>query len=721
MSGVGGGERIRWTRQVRLPAALTAAQLAVWPLGPVAYGAPVDSARAWQLTAVAVVVGVALSLRAVAPVAVWTVILIAVSCADPLGLQDEALVVPFTDLIALYSVAVRRTLRVSVLCAAAGTVLSTLVTDVLTESDIVAGSVAVTAAADAALYAAAYAAVVVFGRARRRRTARHEAVRVHVAGAAEPERAAAAGERERLSQELHDVSAHHLTAVVVQLAAAQRLRDPVMTAQALDVARTSGQAAARSLHRLAALAGRDEPPSPAGLPDLVAGFDRLGLRVELRHDPDGDRLHPDVAEAVHLIVQESLTNVLRYAPGAAVTVAVTRSGDTVTVAVDDTGKGPGGETDGDASGDGAGGFDLGSGAGIPGMRARAGRLRGTLRAGPRPAGGWSVRAVLPVSPDPVRSTPAMPVSGVPVPGVPAPGVPAPGVPASAARAPSARAPMARAASWWRSPEASVLDALLIVLVAGLPLFLAAAVRAEEGGEPLFTGPSDAALTALFLIVYCGPLWWRRRAPVAVLAALVAVGVAGAVLGRGGATPTCLGIVVPLALAGIVVPVYAVGRYDTRHPGLTWLAAVGAGAGAAVALTARFLQPADLAGDGTPAQLWPAGAVFVTAMSAGALSLLALPWWLAGFLVARHHARADRRDRVALRDVAERPCAPPARNGPASPRGFAGRCCRTRRRCSPPQAARTTGLPAVHPAKTGSRPPSVTRGRRSPRCGSCSPC
>ncbi len=666
MSGAGGGGRARWVRQAWLPAALAAGQLAVWPLGPLAAGAAVDPVRAWQLTAVTVAVGVALTFRAAAPVAAWTVTLAAVSCAGPLGLDNEALVVPFGDVVALYAVAVRRTLRVGVLCAAAGTVVSTLVADVLTEPDVVAGSVAVTIAADALVSGVAYTAVIVFGRTSRRRTARREAVRVHVARAADHELAAAAHERERLSQELHDVSAHHLTAVVVQLAAAQRLRDPALTAQALDVARTSGRAASRSLQRLVALADRADPPSAAGLPDLVAGFTRLGLHIDLRQTPltappsmsaaapdppglprspaavphgsatdprgpaagdagrqdadpggsgpaggaqgaDGGPLHPDIAEAVHLIAQEALTNVLRYAPGAAVTVAVTRTAGAVTLTVEDTGQSTGG------------GFDLGAGAGIPGMRARAARLRGTLSAGPRPGGGWSVRAVLPAAPDPVR--PAMPLT-----------------PAEN--------------RWRRSRPGQVLDALLIVLAAGLPVFLGAVGRAEEGGQPLFTGPGDAAVTLLFLAASCGPLWWRRRAPVTVLVAMLVLGIGAAVAGRLGPDDAGFGLVAPLALAGLVVPVYAAGRYGTGHPALTWLAAAGAGAGAAVAVVARFLRPADLAGDGGAAQLW-VGVVFVTALCAAAFSLLALPWWLTGVLVARHHARADRRDRVALRDVADR--------------------------------------------------------------------
>ncbi|GAA3218962.1 sensor histidine kinase [Dactylosporangium siamense] len=637
-----GAERIGWGRAVRLPAALTAAQLAAWPLGPLAFGVPVGVGQAWQLTAITLVAGVALSVRAAAPVAAWAVILAAVSCVEPLGLQDQALVVPFADLIALYAVAAHRTLRVSVVCAAVATLWSTLVADVLTEADPVAGSVALTAGADAALSAVVYAAVVVFGRSLRRRTARQEAVRAHVARAAEHERAAAAHERERLSQELHDVSAHHLTAVVVQLAAAQRLRDPAMTAQALDVARTSGRSAASSLHRLAALAGRDEPPPPAGLPDLVAGFTRLGLRIDLReerpaeHRRDGDAasgpLHPEVAEAVHLIVQEALTNVLRYAPGAAVTVTVSRAGDTVTVAVEDTGGG-------------AAGFDLGSGAGIPGMRARAARLRGTLSAGPRPGGGWAVHAALPAAPGPAPAAPR------------AAEAPDATDATDATDAKEARegreAREAREAPAVTANGGRVIDGLLIVLVAGLPLFLGAAGRAEEGHGPLFADTADAAMTALFLVVYCGPLWWRRRAPVTVLAAMLAVGVAAAVLGRVEAAATGFGIVASVALAGVVVPVYAAGRYDPRHPGLTWLTAIGAGAGTAAALIIRFLPPGELAGAGNPVQLVPAGVAVLAAGSAAGLGLLALPWWLAGLLVAWQRARADRRDRVALRDVAER--------------------------------------------------------------------
>ncbi|MET7420162.1 ATP-binding protein [Dactylosporangium sp. NPDC005555] len=644
MDGEGG--RIRWAREVRLPLALAAVQLLVWPLGPFAFGMTVDAGQVWRLTALTAVVAVALSLRSVAPVAAWAATLAAVSCASPLGLQDQALVVPFGDLFALYALAARRTLRVSVACAAAGTVVSTLVADVLFRpgpatgrdafigwdtltgplGDVFGGVDVMTAAADAVLAAVAYAAVVVFGRSRRRRSARSEAIRVHVAAAAEHERAAAAHERERLSRELHDVSAHHLTAVVVQLAAAQRLRDPASTAQALDVARTSGRAASRSLHHLVALAGRDDPTPPAGLaglPDLVAGYARLGLRPRLRVDLDPDAapdlapdldpdLAPDVGGTVHQIVREALTNALRYAPGAQVSVSVAGTAGAVTVTVDDDGAG------------GASGFDLGSGAGIPGMRARAARLGGTVTAGPGASGGWSVHAVLPTT------------NGVRGPGTDGPVTP---VPATVAAV--------------RQPGGRVLDGLLMLVVAGLPVFVAAVARAEEDAGPLFAGAGDAGMTALFLTVYCGALWWRRRAPVVVLAVMLAVALTGGIVARLVPGATGSGSVLPLALAGIVGAVYAVGRYETRHPALSWLAAVIAGVVGAVVLVVRFVRPADLIAGGGPPQLWPTGAVFVTGLSGAALSLLTVPWWMAGLLVARHHARTDRRDRAALRDVADR--------------------------------------------------------------------
>jgi signal transduction histidine kinase len=86
-----------------------------------------------------------------------------------------------------------------------------------------------------------------------------------------------------------------------------------------------------------------------------------------------------------------LTNALRHAgPDAHATVEVVIGPRAVSVQVDDDGRG------GPATAAGAVEFHDGTGAGIAGMRERAAAFGGTLEAGPRPGGGWRVRAVLPL-------------------------------------------------------------------------------------------------------------------------------------------------------------------------------------------------------------------------------------------------------------------------------------------------------------------------------------
>ena len=132
-------------------------------------------------------------------------------------------------------------------------------------------------------------------------------------------------------------------------------------------------------------------PGIERLPDLVDEARGAGLDVTLdvavgEPVPDGPSL------AVYRIVQESLTNVLRHAPGARTAVAVDRQGDAVTVTVRDHGRRPGAvgpelAPDGLRAG----------GHGLPGMRERVRVYGGSLAVGPEPDGGWSVRAVLPLA------------------------------------------------------------------------------------------------------------------------------------------------------------------------------------------------------------------------------------------------------------------------------------------------------------------------------------
>jgi signal transduction histidine kinase len=103
------------------------------------------------------------------------------------------------------------------------------------------------------------------------------------------------------------------------------------------------------------------------------------------------RLPVPVDVAGYRIVQEALTNVVRHADARSVRVALAYEDDGVALQIDDDGRGlarPPGGTNGSASN--------GGGHGLAGMRERAALLGGSVEAGPRPGGGFRVRARLPL-------------------------------------------------------------------------------------------------------------------------------------------------------------------------------------------------------------------------------------------------------------------------------------------------------------------------------------
>jgi signal transduction histidine kinase len=214
-------------------------------------------------------------------------------------------------------------------------------------------------------------------------------------------RLAAAAERARIAREMHDIVSHSVT-VMVRLAegaaAGRSDDDPSTTAMrgVADVGRSAMTDMRRMLGVLSeqgARSGRADPdaegslaPQPAvrDLPQLVDGFRALGTPVTLEvagGPPDDDALQL----AVYRIVQESLTNVARYAPRArAVTTTVEASSGEVVVTVTDDARRA------------APAPQIGAGRGLVGIRERVHALGGTVDAGPRPAGGWEVRATIPV-------------------------------------------------------------------------------------------------------------------------------------------------------------------------------------------------------------------------------------------------------------------------------------------------------------------------------------
>jgi signal transduction histidine kinase len=151
-------------------------------------------------------------------------------------------------------------------------------------------------------------------------------------------------------------------------------------------------------------APRSPSPGLARLDDLVDSAAAAGLTVHVE-PPDGPAPLPaEVDLAAYRIVQEALTNSARHSAGSTAMVRISQRSDGLLVEVTDNGKGrPGGSGSGSRSGSGPGsrtgsgpGPGSGPGHGIAGMTERAKVLGGTLRAGPRPDGGFEVRAWLPV-------------------------------------------------------------------------------------------------------------------------------------------------------------------------------------------------------------------------------------------------------------------------------------------------------------------------------------
>ncbi|WP_166868671.1 MULTISPECIES: histidine kinase [unclassified Salinibacterium] len=209
---------------------------------------------------------------------------------------------------------------------------------------------------------------------------------------------AVADERTRIARELHDVVAHSLTVMVALAdgARASAASDPVASTRALDALTEIGRSSLADMRRvLGVLREPDddaplEPEPDVSLDELVDRFRAAGLPVRLVRSGMHADLDVSVRRAVWRIVQESLTNVLRYAPESSqVVVSLVRTdrvdgieGDWFQVRVTnrvDAASAPQ--------------ATIGTGRGIIGMRERAAAHGGSVVAGPL-ADGWQVEATL---------------------------------------------------------------------------------------------------------------------------------------------------------------------------------------------------------------------------------------------------------------------------------------------------------------------------------------
>ncbi|MBW3579277.1 MAG: sensor histidine kinase [Actinobacteria bacterium] len=200
-------------------------------------------------------------------------------------------------------------------------------------------------------------------------------------------------EREELARGLHDTVAHHVSAIAIHAQAGRALAASRPDA-AVDALAVIEEAASRTLTEMRSMVGALRRPGEVpdllpqrGLADIegLAMLGGEGPRVDVELSGDLEGLRPMVEAAIYRVVQESITNAVRHARTATrIAVSVAGENGSVRVTVRD---------------DGAavpfGGAGSATGYGLVGMTERAALLGGALEAGPDPAGGWAVRAVLP--------------------------------------------------------------------------------------------------------------------------------------------------------------------------------------------------------------------------------------------------------------------------------------------------------------------------------------
>lgn len=220
-------------------------------------------------------------------------------------------------------------------------------------------------------------------RARRQADERLRAARAE--SAAEAERRIRAEERLRISADVHDVVSHTLSMIAVRSGVARVVLDtrPDEAGAALDAIETASRSALDELRAvLRTVRGGPEALASPSLADLQALVDRMcvdGNDITLHLAP-GASAPPLVEESAYRVVQEALTNVVRHAGRAPARVEVTAEPCELCVSVVN----PAGTPDPAAP--------AGSGLGLVGMRERVALLGGTVEAGPRPDGGFAVRA-----------------------------------------------------------------------------------------------------------------------------------------------------------------------------------------------------------------------------------------------------------------------------------------------------------------------------------------
>ncbi|MEJ8281527.1 sensor histidine kinase [Pseudonocardia spirodelae] len=239
---------------------------------------------------------------------------------------------------------------------------------------------------DVLLVVAALTAMVLFGFGRRdarRRAEEHEKALVADARAREEHaRAEAIADRARVARDVHDVLAHSLSALAVQLQGARlmALRDGAAPDTVAQIERAQRLASDGITEARRAVRALREGPGPVDVAGELRELGRAhpGATVDV---DEGLRLGAREGETVLRTAQEALSNARKHAPGAPVTVSLRQDGDGAELEVVDVAGAP------PPPGDGAG-------SGLTGMAERAALVGAELETGPTPDG-WRVRLLLP--------------------------------------------------------------------------------------------------------------------------------------------------------------------------------------------------------------------------------------------------------------------------------------------------------------------------------------
>jgi signal transduction histidine kinase len=228
----------------------------------------------------------------------------------------------------------------------------------------------------------------------RGQAAEHTAARQFIAGSLLEH--TVRGERARVSRELHDVVAHHISMIAVQAETA-RLTTPGMPAAGAQRLSAIGDTARTALTEMRRLLGvlREDTRTDVGQRRPQPGLAQLNELLDAARDASGSGLRlivrgpvttldPGVELAAYRIVQEALTNARRHAEGAAVDVELTYTPDVLRLRIRDNGPGPPPAASG-------------VGHGLLGMRERAAAVGGELRTGAAAGGGFFIEARLPTA------------------------------------------------------------------------------------------------------------------------------------------------------------------------------------------------------------------------------------------------------------------------------------------------------------------------------------